>query len=337
MLKQMLQSAQESYVSMASSYIPNDEEKKDLKQFCELHVTIKSLKDELKNISKPILLDNKSKKEELKQFLKVNELDIVKIKDDKYLRLTKTTKSLPITFDLLREAFQAFDEEKLNDVKLEDEEMSGSEAFVQGIVNELKLMTKAITENVIVSNSLPRGKNGDDVRKATQDVNKVAQVFVDNSLKLKSIRSDSREEMKEKTHDLEKVKINVDNYLQKANVSAQQISYNEIPFSLTKKVSVKKPKINIKVIEEYLLDCCKSFATQSQSSITKKRSRTAIPTNKLFFIEHKKEILQNLEEKLLSLPQEQTSNIYLKKVKKSQDKDEEDDDTQLGTQVSDEE
>jgi hypothetical protein len=266
-----------------------------------------------------------------------NELEIVKIKDDKYVRLTKTTKSLPITFDLLREAFNAFDEEKINEVKVEEEQY-GFEPFIQGIIDELKLMTKAITENVIISKSLPRGKKHDDVIRATPQVNTVAQDFVENSLKLKNIRSESRDEIKEKTQDLEKVKVNVDSYLQKANISAKQISYNEIPFSLTKKVTVKKPKINLKVIEEYLLECCKSFASQS-SSTSKKRSRSSISTqgNK-FWILHKKEILQSLEEKLLTLPQEQSSNIYLKKVKKSQDLEiEEDDETQLGTQVSDEE
>lgn len=331
MSKEMLKAAQESYVSMASSYVPTDEEKKDLKQFCELHTTIKSLKDEIKIVSKPILLENKTKKSELKEFLQSNELEIVKIKDDKYVRLTKTTKSLPITFDLLREAFNAFDEEKINEVKVDEE--YGFEPFIQGIIDELKLMTKAITENVIISNSLPRGKKGEDVVRATPQVNSVAQDFVENSIKLKNIRSESRDEIKEKTQDLEKVKVNVDSYLQKANVSAQQISYNEIPFSLTKKVTVKKPKINLKVIEEYLLECCKSLASQSSSS--KKRSRSSPQGNK-FWINHKKEILQSLEEKLLTLPQEQSSNIYLKKVKKSQDLEIEED-SQLGTQVSDEE
>ena len=302
MSKEMLKAAQESYVSMASSYVPTDEEKKDLKQFCELHTTIKSLKDEIKTVSKPILLENKTKKSELKEFMINNELEVVKIKDDKYVRLTKTTKSLPITFDLLREAFNVFDEEKINEVKVEEEQY-GFEPFIQGIIDELKLMTKAITENVIVSKSLPRGKNVNDVIRATAQVNTVAQDFVENSLKLKNIRSESRDEIKEKTQDLEKVKVNVDSYLQKANVSAQQISYNETPFSLTKKVTVKKPKINLKVIEEYLLECCKSFALQTSSSTSKKRSRSNANQGNKFWILHKKEILQSLEEKLLTLPQ----------------------------------
>lgn len=301
----MLKSAQESYASLASSYLPNDEEKKELKQFCELHVNIKTLKEEIRNNTKSILIDNKTKKQLLKDYFKQKQLEILKLKDNKYIRLNKITKNNPITFETLRDAFNAINEEKLNEVEVEDDPY-GIDGFIQSIVSELKLMSKSFNEQIVITSSLPRGKKGDTIDKAENEIEGLADIVIENSCQLREIRAKVRESLKEKTLNFENMKSNIDTYLQKANVSNQQISFNDMPFTLAKRVTISKPKMNLNVIEEYLQECCKTF------NDNKKRPRKE--NAKAFWLKNKKDILQILEEKLLQIPQEQKSNIYLKRL-----------------------
>jgi hypothetical protein len=177
MSNELLQNAQESFVSMASSYVPNEEEKKELKQFVELHVDIKNIKENIKNNTKTILVNNKMKKLYLKEYLKSNHFDILQLDDDRYVRLNKITKNNPITFEVLREAFQNFNEEKLNEVQIEEDEL-GMESFIEGIIAELKLMSKSINEQISITASVPRGRKHDTIPKADLEVNTFAQKYL---------------------------------------------------------------------------------------------------------------------------------------------------------------
>ena len=299
-IEDLLNTAQESYVSMASSYQPSDDDKKNLKDFCKIQLEMKELKGGVTASTKPLILDCKSTKQLIKEQMEANQTEIFRVQLEneptRYVRLCKSTRTLPISFETLREVFNSFKEDELN------EEDGG---FIECIINKLKLMSKSMSAQIKVSNNLPRGIPYETIPVAPQEMLGVTKNLVDKTEAIKDLRAKSRSTIKEKKGELESVKSNVDEYLQKANVSNQQISYNDTPFTLTKRVTMSKPKLNLTLIEEYLKQCCIDLETS-----LKKRPKNM----NAYFAKNKSQLLEKLEEKLLLLPQEQKSNIYLRKL-----------------------
>jgi len=299
---------------MASSYVPSDEDKKNLKDFCKVHLQIKQLKGGVTQSTKSLLNKNKEVKNVLLEQMKQTNTDILKVDDNKYVRMSKVTRTIPISFEVLREVFQNFNEEMMDE---EEDETEDKFKFVSTIVNKLKLMSKSLSTQIRVTTSVPRGIDASTIGTAPEEIKQMSRFLDENSLEIKNIRAQTRNDIKEKKTELDNVKKNVDEYLQKANLSNQQISYNESPFTLTKRVTVSKPKINVGVVETFLVQCC----TEIESSMKGKRPKDI----NSYFLKNKLKILEKLEEKLLQLPQEQKSNIYLRKLNDIQEDNEEED------------
>jgi len=309
-ISDLLSRSQSSFTSLASSYEPNEEDRQNLKEFCKVHLEIKQLKGGVTQGTKSLLMKNKEVKNSLLEQMKQNNKDILKINDNKYVRMLNVTRTIPISFEVLREVFQNFNEEMME----EEEETEDKYLFVTSIVNKLKLMSKSLSTQIRVTSSVPRGVDPKDISAASHEIKQMSNMLDVNSLEIKNIRSLTRNDIKEKKTELENVKKNVDEYLQKANLSNQQISYNESPFTLTKRVTVSKPKINVAVVENYLSECC----VEVESTMKGKRPKDL----NSFFLKNKLKILEKLEEKLLLLPQEQKSNIYLRKLNDVQEQEE---------------
>jgi hypothetical protein len=314
-ISDLLSRSHSSLTSMASSYVPSDEDKQNLKNFCKVHLEIKQLKGGVTQNTKSLLSKNKEVKNVLMEQMKQTNTDIFKINESKFVRLSKITRTIPISFEVLREVFQNFNEEMMEE---EEDETDDKIKFVTSIVNKLKLMSKSLSNQIRVTTSVPRGTNPQTILEAPEDIKQLSIILDENSFEIKNIRSQTRNNIKEKKTELDNVKKNVDEYLQKANLSNQQISYNESPFTLTKRVTVSKPKINVGVVETFLVECC----SEIESSLKGKRPKDL----NSFFLKNKLKILEKLEEKLLLLPQEQKSNIYLRKLNDIQEEGEEEDD-----------
>lgn len=304
-INDLLSKAQSSYSSLASSYVANEDDKKNLKEFCKLHLEVKDLKGGVTQNTKQLLSQSKSVKNIIKLEMEKNNYEVLKLNQEepKYVRLSKVTRSIPITFEVLREVFQNFSEDMMEEEENEDDEKGIP--FVKSIINNLKLKSKSLSSQVRLTSSLPRGFDISNIVEAPEEIKQISRDLNSKTEEVKNIRAQTRNTLKEKSVELDKVKKDVDEYLNKANVTNQQINYNELPFTLTKRVTSSKPKLSVANIENFLTESCIEIETS-----LKKRPKNM----NSYFVKNKLHILEKLEEKLLSLPQEQKSNIFLRKL-----------------------
>lgn len=318
-----LKHSQKSFESLNSSYTATEEDIQNIRNFCEVQLLLKEENSKKNKSTKTLLQECKLYKNNLLLELEKNKKEILKLDANNYLQLCIRKRTNNITFEMIREVFQNIDESFFQNMDIENDREKDQEDekdekhqqktldndtsfYIERILNELRLLTKAITKTIKITNKIPREFKNEKIWDATLDVKNTSFLFLKNNKTIKDIRALHSNEIKKKKNEVKEIKKSVEEYLQKANVNNQQVAYENTPYQLIRKVSIGKPRLKIDVIESCLQQTCESMEMQM-----KKRPKNMLQ----YFIKNKKKILESLEEKILEIPQEPKTSILLRKLK----------------------
>jgi hypothetical protein len=214
---------------------PSEAEIHALKEFCKLHIELKSLKippnPTIKQIKKALL--QHMKKEEF-TILALPEQD-----DDfpSYIRLIQTNIDSNIQSKHIFEA--------LKDLK------GGSNADIEeSIVEGLKSKTRKYSECIKLTNAPERGI------KQVQEVNDTILALCKRLVNDEAAMKAARQEKKLKTGaimaNLQQYLPLVEEYMEKNNTISQKVVIEGKSYRIAKKITVTKPKVKIQHVQEFI-------------------------------------------------------------------------------------
>ena len=286
---------------------PSGSEKSALSAFCTYSLQCKQAEAEAKAVLKNI----KPKIKELRLGLldALGESSVLRLSlipnDDsapKYLRLTKNTKDLTITSDVLKEAFQRL-KEAPEDIK-ECEQDDVIDAIAEVLISNVRRLVRSYQEQAKLTDSLPRGIKAADVPQANSEISRAAfELHKKGSFVLETERK-KREKMSLAKAEMAKREPSVDAFFVRANMSSQRVTLENAPYNLCRRTSLIKPKISFKLLEQVIKEELAQF--------------NDLKVGKDEFLQHHKQKMADIEQcvvtKLSTLPSSVKTVIHLQKL-----------------------
>lgn len=168
----------------------------------------------------------------------------------KYIRLTKNSKDLTITSDILKEAFQQLIQQPED--LLENEQEDLIESVVSVILSHVRRLVRSYQEQAKLTDSLPRGTKAADVPVANKDTIKQAMELHTQSSFVLNTEKQKREKIAVAKMEMAKREPSVDAFFVRSNMSSQRVTLENAPYNLCRRTSMIKPKITFKVLEQLL-------------------------------------------------------------------------------------
>jgi hypothetical protein len=220
-----------------------------------------------------------------------------------YIRLTKNTKDIAITPEIIQEAFGAITSEDI----LEAEEDGAAEAVVQTILKSIRRLVRSFTEQIKLTDTLPRGTRAADVKVAQSKLSVDAITLHEKSTKILATEKLKRETLSTIKADLEKKSAEVEKFFQRANVSSQRINLQKQAYNLCCRTTVCRPRMSLKIMEDFLEDAMKKTILHGKKPLSKQEVAESLD-------KHKKEILSLILTRIQTVPVTSKSVVHLQKV-----------------------
>jgi len=295
-------------------------EKTILSSFCNTSLKCKLMEESTREKLKPKKEQIKILRDELFSLLKEDEILVIpqnirqKINNEllksgkkeipPYIRKVKNNKDNAITNEIIRECV-----EKLNpDDILESQEEEGPDALLESIMQNLRRNVRTYTEQIKISDSVPRGVKAADVPFADAQLSEKAFTFHDALMDILLSESEKREKIRDVKEQLNRKKGDVDKFFEKNNINSQRVILEGCPYNLVRRVTVSKPKLTMKLTENIISKAIQELITEKTKTVIDKE------TIRDHFTELKDPLINVINSHILSLPSTTKSDIYLKRV-----------------------
>ena len=286
-----------------------------IKRFCSAEVKfredsatstaeLKDLRLQQKNLKLDILKDFKG----TNKCLALSKADALRLDTDsatagidnvpRFLRLLQSNKDATITTEIIQEALESITTEDVREASLANPEDTRL-AIRNLVLTNVRRLIRSYTETMKISESVQRGMNIYDV----------PELSIDSSTKMWTIWSldktikrtlESKKQEKDVTEKHNELKEKIEGYFIRTGLTAQRIVVSGKPYKLTRRVSVRKPKIGIGKIEKLLDDVLEN--------------ETLFKTFDNF---RPQDLIRCLQIQLTSVPPETKSTIVLSSIKET--------------------
>lgn len=302
---------------------PTPAEKACISSFCTITLKCK----EAEATAKAVLKDVKPRVKELRvnllEALKSGHEDILQIPSNlrkeanaraiangnpplpAYIRLSKNTKDLTITNDVLQEAFANLTEE---DVLHAEEE--GSDALVSAVLSSVRRLVRSFTEQAKLVDSVPRGTRPADVEIASEELAREAIQLHEQSCFVLATERSKREAVASAKADIEVKAGEVEKFFTRANMTSQRVNLDNKPYNLCCRTTLVRPKVTFKLLEDFLQDGVKECilsGVQGSGKMTKKAVVAALNAKKA-------DLLRIVNAKLGTLASTSKTVVHLQRV-----------------------
>jgi len=286
---------------------PTAEEKAAISSFCTLSLQcktieekiktqVKEIKPEIKTLRKTILEDVKKKDHEILQVPQEMRKDIEGFPP--YIRLVKNNKDLTITPEVISEALQSITEEDIQEYK-----GNAPDILVEAILSSVRRIVRSFSEQIKLTDSVPRGIKAADVPFADTSLSKQAVQLFTHSSKVMASESEKRAAVSSAKTAMSERQATLDAFFERSGITHQRVTLENKQFNLCRRLTVSKTKVTFKILEDVLknLDLIKNL-----------KSKTDI----LEAIKHRRADIQKLvATRMSTLPNSSKSVIHLQRVK----------------------
>jgi len=299
---------------------PSSSEKQNLSSYCNLSLKSKvlteSTKEKLKE-SKELL---KSLRDQLNESMK--DFDVVVIpqefrhkknndlqKEGKpelppYIRKVRNNKDNTITNDIIKECIDNLNPDEI----LESQEEDGPDALLDVLLQSIRRSIRTFTEQVRLCDSIPRGSKAADVPFASSKQIKLASELHDISTTILMTESEKRDVLVDLKEKMKVRQPEIEAYFERTNINSQRIILENCPYNLIRRITVCKPKVNIKKIQTIIMETINEIITNKSKNIPTKEN---LKNN----ISELKETLHSvISSKIINIPSTTKTDIYLKRI-----------------------
>ena len=255
---------------------PTASEKAGISKFCAITLKCK----EAESVAKAALKDVKPRVKQLRETilrsLKDSNEEILQIPSNlrkeanaraaaagttplpPYIRVSKNTKDLTITNDVLQEAFAT-----VTDDDILHAEVEGYDALVVAVLSAVRRIVRSFTEQAKLVESVPRGTKAADVELAPEDLAREAILMHEQSCFVLATEKLKREAIASARVDLDKRTAEVEKFFSRSNMTSQRINLENKAYNLCCRTTVVRPKVTLKVLENFLQDGIKECILSS--------------------------------------------------------------------------
>ena len=262
---------------------PTDSEKSGISSFCDITLKCKKIQADTKEKLKIVKPAVKQLREIVLNSLKNCEDEILQIPSDlrkeadsklsptmpktpAYIRLTKNTKDLTISTDIISEAFQNVTEDDIMECDVE-----GTDALIQCVLKSVRRLIRSFNEQAKLTDTLPRGVRAADVKISDIKIAQEAIKLHEQSALMLITEKQKRDALASSKLELAQKSIDVEKYFDRANMTSQRVNIENQSYNLCCRTSVSRPKVTFKILEEILEDGVKnSILVGGKKALTKK-------------------------------------------------------------------
>lgn len=286
---------------------PTAEEKAAISSYCTLSLQCKTIEEKIKTHVKDIKPEIKTLRKSILEDIKKKDHEILQVPQDMrkdvegfppYIRLVKNNKDLTITPEVISEALQSITEEDIQEYK-----GNAPEFLVEAILSSVRRIVRSFSEQIKLTDSVPRGIKPADVPFADAALSKQAVRLFAHSTKVLASESEKRTAVSSAKTAMNERQGTLDAFFERSGITHQRITLENKQFNLCRRLTVSKPKVTFKILEEVLknLDIIKTL-----------KSKTDI----LDAIKNRRADIQKLvATRISTLPNSSKSVIHLQRVK----------------------
>lgn len=305
-LDENLKSARES-MHAAQTVRPDASELDSIKKFCNEEVQMKLKNAEITAELKALRASQKSAKELLLNELKNTNQPCIALSKEQaktfeatcaaeglesvphFLRLVQTNKDSSITPDIIQEALETL---SINEIK----EADGStihDAIKDAILKNVRRTIRSYTESIKLTMSMPRGS---DIYEIAETKDETADTILrlwrtEQDIKKKLAEKKIDPEVSKRQNDLKEI---IEGFFVRTGLTTQRIVVEGRPYKLSRRVSVRKPKVGIGKLSQMLDEIIATIDPKSFKPV---------------------DIIRGLQIQLSGLPPEMKTSITLGAVK----------------------
>lgn len=228
-------------MSSTDEIIPDDQEKYAMKQFCELQLQLKSIKKPLET-TKAL----QSHRRELLQKLKRNNASMYALEGNvpSYIRLVKNSSDKSISTKHIVETLRPLSVSLVNNESYKD--------ILKTVwISQLRSSIRKQTDQIKLTNTPQRGL--EEVHKAPLDIQQQCEKFCT----LQEEHTNQAEYKKYKSKEIQEKLLQptatVESFLDKSATLLQRVTVENKQYNITKKQTIKKPKVTISMVEKFLV------------------------------------------------------------------------------------
>jgi hypothetical protein len=247
--------------------LPTDLEKSVISSFCNLSLRCKKIEADAKTALKDIKPALKTLRSAVLDSLKLEKIEIVQIPSKMrkeasakaaaaglppvpaYIRVVKNTKELTITPDIIEEAFSGLTEE---DILESDAE--GVDAIVSAVLSSVRRLVRSFNEQAKLTDSLPRGVKAADVEIINEALAAEAIRLHEQSSIVLNTERQKREAVSLLKAEISTKAADVEKYFTRVNATSQRVNLENSAYNLCCRTTVTRPKVTLKILEEFLVD-----------------------------------------------------------------------------------
>jgi len=302
---------------------PTDSEKSCIASFCTVSLKCKKLEAEAREKVKDAKPKVKELRERLLESMKADSVEILQVPNDlrkrasaaslasggeafpAYIRVTKNSKDVTITPEVVEEAFNGLTEEDI----LESQE-DGTDALISAVLVSVRRLIRSFNEQAKLTHSLPRGVKAVDVEIADASLAEDALKLHSTSEEVLKVEREKREAIAKLKQDIQAKSADVEKFFTRANMTSQRVNLDNEAYNLCCRTTVTRPKVTLKLLENFLQDGVKDCLTAgSKRKPTKSDVLASFKTKK-------DELLRILSAKLNTLTSSSKKIVHLQRVAK---------------------
>jgi len=246
---------------------PTEIEKNVISIFCTLSLRCKKLEEDAKGKLKDIKITLKQLRYDVLQSLKSEKSEILMIPSKlrkqatakaatlglppipAYIRLTKNTKDLTITPEIIEEAFAAISEEDIM-----ESDGDATEAIVSALLSSVRRLVRSFNEQAKLTDSLPRGVKAADVEIANDMLAEEAIRMHEQSSIVLNTEREKRDAVSELKTEIAAKSSDVEKYFSRVNATSQKVNLDNSSYNLCCRTTVTRPKVTLKILEDFIVD-----------------------------------------------------------------------------------
>jgi hypothetical protein len=286
---------------------PTPDEKAAISSFCSLSLQCKTIEEKIKTQVKDIKPEIKTLRKSILEDVKKKEYEIVQVPQEMrkhiegcppYIRLVKNNKDLTITPEVISEALQSITDEDI-------QEYTGNppDILVEAILSAVRRIVRSFSEQIKLTDSVPRGIKPADVPFADAALSKQAVQLFTHSSKVTASESEKRTAVSSAKTAMSERQTTLDAFFERSGITHQRVTLENKQYNLCRRLTVSKPKVTFKILEDVLknLDVIKTLKSKTDILDAIKNRRA--------------DIQKLLAARISTLPNSSKSVIHLQRVK----------------------
>jgi hypothetical protein len=284
---------------------PSPAEKSAISAYCTLSLQVKKIEEKLKERVNAVKPEIKGLRSSLLETIKKGDDEILQIPQTlrknanvpPYIRLVKNNKDLTITPEVISEALQA-----ITDADVLEAEGTPAEILINSILSSVRRIVRSFSEQVKLTESVPRGIKAADIPFADEELSKQAIALHEQSSLVLTAEAEKRTSVSAAKSAMIEKQPSLEQFFERSGITHQRVMLENKPFNLCRRLTVSKTKVTFKLLQTVLetIDIVKTFKTKQDI---------------LDAIKHRKaDIHKAVAARIATLPNTSKSIIHLQRV-----------------------